>query len=122
MKVTVIYDDRMVGVDGVFYRVNMDDIDSNLHAIQWDSVARIGRVELKSYRGVTEDNLRLTSFDRFQVLMDRWTVEHGKANEPPPPPSPEEIARIRKRQLLNTLVDVIDTDPTLIDWIKNRGR
>lgn len=45
MQITIIHDDGVVGVGGVFRRVDLSTLPGNIHAVQFDSAAGSGHVE-----------------------------------------------------------------------------
>ena len=74
MRVTIIADDGLVGVDGVFRSVDLSTLDGNIHAVQWDGAS--GHVEHKD----RSRSLKLADISAFQSFIDAWT-----AAAPPPP-------------------------------------
>lgn len=81
MRVTIIRDDGVVGVDGVFRQVDLSDLPEGVRAVQWYGDA--GHVEMSS--GL---NLELQAIGDFQAWVDAWM-----AAAPPPPsePTPAEL-------------------------------
>ena len=77
-KVTIIADDKVVGVDGEFRKVDLSALDSDIHAVQWDGVN--GHVEFRNPKRV----VRISSIIPYQSFIDLWTA----AAPPPPSPSP----------------------------------
>lgn len=61
MKIVIIADDSVVGVDGVFHKFDFV-IDSNIHAIHWDGIE--GEIEFKN-----KLNEKLDSFSAYQHLI-----------------------------------------------------
>ncbi|MFZ5762824.1 MAG: hypothetical protein ACOY8P_07870 [Thermodesulfobacteriota bacterium] len=45
MRITIIHDDGVVGVDGVFRPVDLGVLPDNIHAVQFDTDAGSGHVE-----------------------------------------------------------------------------
>lgn len=90
-KVTIVVPDGVVGVDGEFRKVNLDDIDPAIHAVQWDGSA--GHVE---YSDHIDD---LDGFADFQKYVDRWNLL-----TPPADPRPTEI------QMAQAEVDALRLD------------
>lgn len=81
MRITIIRDDQVVGVDRIFRGVDLSQLDPQIHAIQFNTIAGVGHIE---YSGAgREENVRITDFAPYQQFVDRW-----EANEPPPPPPP----------------------------------
>ena len=74
MRVTIVADDGLVGVDGVFRSVDLSALDPNIHAVQWDGTA--GHVEFKDL----SPEQQIADISVFQSLIDAWT-----AAAPPPP-------------------------------------
>ena len=73
-KVTIVRDDNAVGVNGIFYTVPLDDLDENIHAVQWNGTA--GFIEYSDDRG----NQPITSIGPFMKWLDRYDVVKAEAN------------------------------------------
>lgn len=82
MRVTIIRDDGVVGVDGVFRAVDLSALASGIRAVQWDGT--MGHVEYDNSTNGMLDNI-----NAFQPFIDLWT-----AAAPPPPPDPTAQERI----------------------------
>ncbi|SFW21812.1 hypothetical protein [Nitrosovibrio sp. Nv17] len=65
MRVTIVRDDGVVGVDGVFRRIDLSALPPGVRAVQWDGMQ--GHVE---YDDVA--NTRLDTLSEFQWAVDRW--------------------------------------------------
>lgn len=89
MKVILIRDDAMIGVDGVFRKVDVSDLDPTVHAIVFDTVTQQGNVKYGDSNGWA--NVFITDFSAYQVYVSRWTAA---APVLPPPPTPAELARL----------------------------
>lgn len=79
MELTIVKDDRLVGVDGVFVEVSFDDVlglPEGLHAVQWDG--NKGHIELATR------NEGLSSLDAtwLQALIARHAEAVEEANKP----------------------------------------
>ena len=77
MKLTIIADDKRVGVDGVFYdSIELPQLDSTIHAVQW--YGEYGEVEYKTRfeNGalVRPANLLITDVTHFQFAVDAWNL------------------------------------------------
>lgn len=73
MNLTIIADDGIVAVDGVFRTVNLTTLDANIHAVQWNGTT--GHIEYKD----DSFNLDITDVTAYQTFIDAWT----SAVEPP---------------------------------------
>jgi hypothetical protein len=82
MKLTIIKDDNVVGVNGVFREVDLSELESGIRAVQWDGSA--GHIEFEY--GTNED---ISDIDEFQPFIDLWT-----SAAPPPAPEPTAAERI----------------------------
>lgn len=69
MRVTIIRDDGVVGINGVFRSVDVSGLPAGVRALQWDGAKNTGHLE---YDDLT--NAPLTSITPFQVFVDRWTA------------------------------------------------
>lgn len=67
-KVTIIADDGVVGVDGVFRSVDLTALDPDIHAVQWGGAA--GEIE---YRGGRPPEA-MNDLASFQPFVDLWTA------------------------------------------------
>jgi hypothetical protein len=82
MRLTIVVDDKNVGVDGVFYNVsNFPQIEETIHAVQWYD--NYGEVEYKtrfeSGALVKPANLLITDVTPYQAFVDIWNVLHEEA-------------------------------------------
>lgn len=69
MKVTVIADDSIVGVDGEFVKFNFS-LPAGIHAIQWDDVKGQGEIE---YKDPAKPNGTIDDFSPYAHLLDERT-------------------------------------------------
>lgn len=67
MRVTIIRDDKVVGVNGVFRLVDVSGLPPGVRALQWDGST--GHLEYDDATNVSISNLSL-----FQKFIDRWTA------------------------------------------------
>ncbi len=74
MRVTIVADDGVVGVAGVFRPVDLSGLDSRIHAVQWDTLAGAGEVEFKVLDGARTANQKITDFTPYQPFHDAWTA------------------------------------------------
>jgi hypothetical protein len=81
MRVTIIRDDIVVGVDGVFRRVDLSALPEGIRALQWNGVS--GHIEYD--QGA---NKALYDIDAFQPFVDLW---NAAAPQPPAPPSAQQM-------------------------------
>jgi hypothetical protein len=86
MKFTVVAADGIMGVNGRFRQIDLSDLDAEIHAIQYDSVAGYGHIEYRTDgAGTRKPNANITSFAEYQRLLDRWVAAA------PPEEVPEEL-------------------------------
>ena len=88
MKVTIIRDDGVVGVDGEFRTVDLSALDPAIHALHWDSVVGEGEVEYVSPRR----NEEITDFTPYQQFHDAWVAAA------PPPPTLDDLKDIKSAE------------------------
>ena len=83
-QVTIIPPDGVVGKDGVFFRVDLSEYPS-VHAVQFDTVAGEGTVELEK-----GGSLAITGLDNFSSALGDWDAAAALAAQPitPAPPAP----------------------------------
>lgn len=82
MRVTIMKDDAVVGVDGVFRTVNLSAMPEEIRVIQWNGTS--GHIEYNEGPNSVIDDI-----GGIQVFIDLWT-----AAAPPPPPEPAPAERI----------------------------
>ena len=76
MKYTLIKDDSLFGVDGLFYQIDVSSVSNNIHAIQFEETS--GHIEFND----GQLNQEINSFDNYSFLVDLWNLENKKANKP----------------------------------------
>tara|TARA_R110002051_G_scaffold30717_1_gene70825 strand:+ start:333 stop:668 length:336 start_codon:yes stop_codon:yes gene_type:complete len=82
MKITIIADDGIIGIDGVFRKIDLSSLDPDILAFQWDKGK--GDIEWKNPRR----NEKVTEYlAYFGDYISMW-----KAAAPPPPGPPKPIA------------------------------
>jgi hypothetical protein len=77
MRLTIIADDKTVGVDGKFYLdIDLTKLDATIHAVQW--YGEYGEVEYKTQfqNGaiVKPANLLFTDITPYQFAIDGWNA------------------------------------------------
>jgi hypothetical protein len=82
MRLTIIADDKRVGVDELFFEpIEMPQLDSAIHAVQW--YGNYGEVEYKTQfeNGalVKPANLLITDMMPFQFAVDAWNIAKADA-------------------------------------------
>lgn len=120
MRVTIIRDDGVVGINGYFKTVDLSTLPEGVRAVQW--VDSVGHVEYED-----GPNTELDSISDFQSFIDAW-------GEPPvvtPPPAPAVPMVVSRRQGLRALYELgltaqvealinaipgADGDRARIDW------
>jgi hypothetical protein len=86
MRVTIIRDDGVVGVDGVFRRVDLSALPERIRALQWNGVS--GHIEYDEGA-----NKALYDIAAFQPFVELW-------NAAAPQPSPSRSAQEMKAAAL----------------------
>jgi hypothetical protein len=84
MRLTIIADDKRVGVDGLFFEsVELPQLDPTIHAVQW--YGGHGEVEYKTRfeNGVfvKPANVLITDVTPFQFAVDVWSAAKLAAEE-----------------------------------------
>lgn len=67
MRLTIIRDDGVCGIDGFFKTIDLSELPVGVRAVQWDGTT--GHVEY--YESA---NSVLTDIAGYQIFIDRWTV------------------------------------------------
>lgn len=83
MRVTIIRDDGVVGVDGVFRNVDVSAMPEGVRVMQWDGAK--GHVEFYDYNVPNE---AIDTIEAIQSFIDLW---NAAAPPPPPDPTPADI-------------------------------
>ncbi|SEO64673.1 DUF4376 domain-containing protein [Nitrosovibrio sp. Nv6] len=96
MKITIIQDDGLVGVDSVFRTVDLADLDPDIHAIQFDTGTGTGHIEYDPEAQVRKPNrpVGVTAFRPYQKYVTRW-----KAAGAPPKRTLAEVKADARRQI-----------------------
>jgi len=82
MRLTIIQEDGVVGVDCVFRRVDLSGLDTEIHAIQFDTVKGKGHVEYDNSLEPRLENTELENFAPYSVYVSRWAAAAPKAPDP----------------------------------------
>lgn len=77
MRLTIVADDKCVGVDGEFIApIEMPQLDASIHAVQWNG--EYGEVEYKTQfeNGalVKPANVLITDMTPYQFAVDAWNA------------------------------------------------
>lgn len=72
MKVTIIKEDSVVGIDRVFRKVDCSDLPNNFHAFQWYDDQNYGEEEWNGNPKPT--NTIVESLQKYQIYIDRWNA------------------------------------------------
>lgn len=94
MKLTIVRDDNILGVDGVFRVINLSSLDPSIRAVQWDGTT--GHTEY--YSGPNTD---LADINAFQFVIDLWT-----AAAPVPPVITPADRRAEAHERINTAYEL----------------
>lgn len=74
MRLTYVAEDSVIGIDGVFYKIDNTDFDTNIRALQWYDT--YGEVEY--FDDTTNENIE-TLDDNY---MSVWELSKKKNNQP----------------------------------------
>lgn len=80
-QITIIKADSVIGVDGVFRGIDLTDMQSDIHAIQFNTATGAGHIEYDPEAEERKPNkpIGATVFRTFEKYITRWK----KAGEPP---------------------------------------
>jgi len=87
MRVTIIRDDSVIGVDGVFRRVDLSALTANIRAVQWNGTS--GHIEYDDTA-----NTLLTSIAEFQQFVDLWKAAASEQIASLPGSSPDQMKAV----------------------------
>ena len=106
MKITIVQDDGVVGIDGEFRQVDLSSLDPLIHAIQFDTTKDRGHIEYdEDESGKRQPNLIITDIAAFQPYIDAW---NALTPQPAPEPTFEELKEA-KRKAINAERDLRET-------------
>lgn len=77
MRVTIVRDDSVIGIDGVFRQVDLSALPEGIRAVQWDGA--IGHIEYDNMPNAMIDNVA-----GFQPFIDLWIAAATIAPIPSP--------------------------------------
>lgn len=82
MKLTIVADDKCVGVDGEYIApIEMPQLDASIHAVQWNG--EYGEVEYKTQFKdgalVKPANELITDLTPYQFAIDAWSAAKSQA-------------------------------------------
>lgn len=98
MKLTIVVDDSLVGVDGEFREVVLPDL-GDIRAVQWDGQA--GHIEYSD----STPNARIDNIDDFSAAIQAWNA----LTPPPVPPKTLAQARLEKAEEIKAERDRLTT-------------
>lgn len=75
MRVTIIRDDGVVGIDGLFRQVDLSALPPEIRAVQWSGVS--GHIEYDNAA-----NTSLQTITDFQWIVDRWIAAAPQPSAP----------------------------------------
>lgn len=72
MRITIVKDDDVVGIDGEFYTVDCSSLPADFHALQWDG--GWGDIEYKAdpITGDRRPNFRIVDETPYLHLVEAW--------------------------------------------------
>lgn len=111
MRISVIFDDELVMVDGVGYRVTLPD-EPDVHAIQW--TGQTGEIE---YRDQHTPNEAIDDQAVLAPYLALWQAAHEAATAPPAEPPRRLIPKSVVQERLNDLgrlgdaFQILNADP-----------
>ena len=95
MKIAIVKDDSVVGVDGEFRSVDVSDLDDTIQALQFNTTLGRGRIWFKAETDKGQADLE--SFTPYQVYLDRWVAAAPIVTPPPPPVDQSDLDLIQKQ-------------------------
>lgn len=76
MRISIINEDKHVGINGEFYRVENLNIDPNIHAIQWyETWGEIEyKIRLENGRPFKPENTIIDNFSAYEFISTDWQL------------------------------------------------
>ena len=103
MRITIIRDDNVVGVDGIFRRIDLSPMSKGIRAVQWNGMS--GHIEYDEAA-----NVPLKSIADFQQFVDAWTAATPQTPAPPAPAEMKAAALDRINAAYQAAVSAMTTD------------
>lgn len=76
-RMTIVKDDNLVGIDGIFFRIDCSELPENFHALQWNNTTSTGEIE---WNGSPRPmNTIITSIAEYSNLVEAWTEAKAAA-------------------------------------------
>lgn len=69
-RATIIKDDNVVGIDGVFFNIDCSTLPENFHAFQWYEDKGYGEEEWIG--NPRPENTIIRSIEKYQSFIDAW--------------------------------------------------
>lgn len=98
MKVSIIKEDGVVGVGGVFYSIDLQSLPKTIRAVQYDTVKTVGHIEFNN----DKPNQPITSyagFAPFNPLVTAWEAKDYEVKNPLVVEEPVVIPPVTPRQI-----------------------
>lgn len=74
MRLTIIKDDSIVIIDGVYYQIDLSTLPVGFHALQWYET--FGEIEWKDERGRMVRNEEISSITDYQWIINAWNAKN----------------------------------------------
>ena len=68
MKLTIIKEDNQVGIDGLFFEIDLSSLPDNIRAVQWNG--QTGHEEL-----IDGENVKLKSITKYNNIIKKWNYQ-----------------------------------------------
>ena len=98
IRLTIIKNDNLVGIDGKFTTIDCSSLPSNLHAVQWDAVNSVGEVEWNG--NPKPSNTPITDITDYQDIVTAW-YKANPIEVPEPAANSSQIAVLGEPVLTN---------------------
>lgn len=73
MQIAIIRPDNFVSIDGEGYRVDVSELDTSIHAIQWNGIdGEIEKIDPISKKMISNEHI--TSFTEYSWVIDLWNI------------------------------------------------
>lgn len=78
IKMTIVRQDNLIGVDGVFRKVDCSSLPEDFIALQWYEEEKRGEIEWEG--NPKPKNTIIKKLDAYRSYFDLWDQENNKAN------------------------------------------
>jgi hypothetical protein len=113
---TIFREDNLIIVDKRPIPVDVSDLDSSIHCIQWNEEKKQGHIE---FVGGSVPNFSIQALGIYKVYYDRWEAKRDALDNPPPakPLTPENYTSEQLKAYLAKKRYIVETGGTFFNGL-----